>query len=82
MLRGILLHNGIVERFQCCVGGCLGHPPSGCPHSSPPLHTTVFPRIALVMRFSRDTLTELNMPLMRLSGAKGLRDPFGLPTPW
>ena len=75
MLRGILLHNGIVERFQCCVGGCLGHPPSGCPHS-PPLHTTMFPCIALVMPFSRDTLTELNMTLVRLSGAKSLRDPL------
>ena len=73
MLRGILLHNGIVERFQCCVGGCLGHPPSGCPHS-PPLHTTMFPCIALVMPFSRNTLTELNMTLVRLSGAKSLRD--------
>ena len=69
MLRGILLHNGIVERFQCCVGGCLGHPPSGCPHS-PPLHTTMFPCIALFMPFSRDTLTELNMTLVRL------RDPL------
>ena len=75
MLRGILLHNGIVERFQCCVGGRLGHPPSGCPHS-PPLHTTMFPCIALVMPFSRDTLTELNMTLVCLSGAKSLRDPL------
>ena len=75
MLCGILLHNGIVERFQCCVGGCLGHPPSGCPHS-PPLHTTMFPCIALVMPFSRDTLTEPNMTLVRLSGAKSLRDPL------
>ena len=75
MLSGILLHNGIVERFQCCVGGRLGHPPSGCPHS-PPLHTTMFPCIALVMPFSRDTLTELNMTLVRLSGAKSLRDPL------
>ena len=76
MLRGILLHNGILERFQCCVGGFFGHPPSGCPHS-PPLHTTMFPCIALVMLFSRDTLTELNMTLVRLSGAKSLRDPLG-----
>ena len=75
MLRGILLHNGIVERFQCCVGGCLGHPPSGCPHS-PPIHTTMFPCIALVMPFSRDTLTELNITLVRLSGPKSLRDPL------
>ena len=75
MLRGILLHNRIVERFQCCVGGRLGHPASGCPHS-PPLHTTMFPCIALVMPFSRDTLTELNMTLVRLSVAKSLRDPL------
>ena len=75
MLRGIVLHNGIVERFQCCVGGCLGHPPSGCPHPPPPLHTSMFPCIALVMPFSRDTLTELNMTLVRLSGAKSLPDP-------
>ena len=54
--------------------GVLGTPPSGCPHS-PPLHTTMFPCIALVMPFSRDTLTELTMTLMHLSGAKGLRDP-------
>ena len=74
MLRGILLHNGIVERFQCCVGGCLGHPPSGCPHS-PTLHPTMIPCIARVMPFSRDTLTELNMTLVPLSGAKSLRDP-------
>ena len=74
MLRGIVLHNGIVERFQCYVGGCLGHPPSSCPHPPPPLHTTMFPCIALVMPFSRDTLTELNMTLVRLSGAKSLRD--------
>ena len=76
MLRGIWLHNGIVERFQCCVGGRLGHPPSGCPHPPPPLHTTMFPCIALVMPFSRDTLTERNMTLVRLSGAKSLRDPL------
>ena len=41
----------------------------------PPLHTTMFPCIALVMPFSRDTLTELYMTLVRLSGAKSLRDP-------
>ena len=75
MLRGILLHNSIVERFQCCVGGCLGHPPSGCPHP-PPLRTITFLCIALVMPFSRDTLTELNMTRVRLSGAKSLPDPL------
>ena len=75
MLRATLLHNGIVKRFQCCVGRCLGHPPSGCPHS-PPLHTTMFPCIALVVPSSRDTLKELNMTLVRLSGAKTLRDPL------
>ena len=42
----------------------------------PPFHTTMFPCIALVMPFSRDTLTELNMTLVRLSGAKSLRDPL------
>ena len=75
MLRGILLHNVMVETSQCCVGRHLGHPPSGCLHS-PPLHTTMFPCIALVMPFSRDTLTELNMSLVRLSRAKSLRDPL------
>ena len=50
------------------------HTPSGCPHS-PPFHTTMFPCIALVMPFSRDTLTELNMTLVRLSGAKSLPTP-------
>ena len=49
--------------------------PSCCPHS-PPLHTTMFPCIALVMPFSQDTLTELNMALVRLSGAKSLLDPL------
>ena len=32
--------------------------------------------IALVMPFSRDTLIELNMTLVRVSGAKSLRDPL------
>ena len=36
----------------------------------------MFPCIALIMPFSRDTLTELNMTLVRLSGAKSLRDPL------
>ena len=55
--------------------GVLDTPPSGCPHS-PPLHTNMFPCIALVMPFSRDTLTELNVTLVRLNGAKSLRDPL------
>ena len=75
MSRGILLHNGIVESFQCCVGGCPGHPPLRLPTFTP-LHATMLPCIALVMPFSRDTLTELNMTLVRLSGAKSLRDPL------
>ena len=53
----------------------LDTPPSSCPHS-PPLHTTMLHGIDLVMAFSRDTLTELNMTLVRLSGAKSLRDPL------
>ena len=36
----------------------------------------MFPCIALVMPFSRDTLTELNMTLVRLSAAKSSRDPL------
>ena len=48
-------------------------PVARTPH---PLHTTMFPCIALVMPFSRDTLTEPNMTLVRLSGAKSLRDPL------
>ena len=55
--------------------GVFDSPPSGCPHP-PPLHTTMFPCIALVMPFSRDTLTQLNMMLVRLNGAKSLRDPL------
>ena len=55
--------------------GVLDAPPSGCPHS-PPLHTTMFPCIALVMPFSRDTLTNLGMTLVHLSAAKTLRDPL------
>ena len=51
-------------------------PPFRLPASPPPpIHTTMFPCIALVMPFSRDTLTELNMTLVRLSGAKSLPDP-------
>ena len=42
----------------------------------PLLNTIMFPCIALVMPFSRDSLTELNMTLVRLSGAKSLRDPL------
>ena len=49
-------------------------PPFRLPHP-PPLHTTMFPCIALVMPFSRDTLYRLNMTLVHLSGAKSLRDP-------
>ena len=61
--------------FQCCVGGCLAHPPLRLP-SFPPLHTTMFPCIALVMPFSRGTLTNLSNTLLHLSGAKSLRDPL------
>ena len=50
--------------------------PFRLPAFPPPLHTTMFPCIALVMPFSRDTLTEHNMTLVRLSGAKSLRDPL------
>ena len=50
-------------------------PASGCPHS-PPLHTTMFHCIALVMPFSRDTLTKLGMTLVHLSAAKSWRDPL------
>ena len=50
-------------------------PPFRLPASPPPLHTTMFPCIALVMSFSRDTLSELSMTLVRLSGAKSLRHP-------
>ena len=46
----------------------------------PPLHTTMFPCIALVMPFSRDTLTELNMTLVRLSGT--LWSPNSLVSGW
>ena len=48
-------------------------PPCRLP-ASPSLHTTMFPCIPLVVPFSRDTLTELNMTLVRLSGARSLRD--------
>ena len=50
-------------------------PPLRLPASPPPLHTTMFPCIVLVMPFSQDTLGGLNMTLVRLSGAKRLRDP-------
>ena len=53
-------------------------PPLRLPASPPPPHHHVplYTCIALVMPFSRDTLTELNMTLVRLSGAKSLRDPL------
>ena len=51
-------------------------PPPPVARIPPPLHTTMFPCIALVMPFSRDTITELNMTLVRLSGAKSLQDPL------
>ena len=56
--------------------GVWDTPTSSCPRS-PPLHTTMFPCIALVMPFSRDTLTKLGMTLVHLSGANSLRDPLG-----
>ena len=56
--------------------GVLDTPPPVARIPPPPLHTTMFPCIALVIPFSRDTLTELNMTLVRLSGAKSLRDPL------
>ena len=52
------------------------HTPAPVARIPPPLHTTIFPCVALVMPFSRDTLTELYMTLVRLSGAKSLRDPL------
>ena len=55
------------------LAGVVDTPPSGCPHS-PPLHTTMFSCIALGMPFSRDTLTELNITLVCLSGAKSLQE--------
>ena len=39
-------------------------------------HIALFPSLALVMPFSRDTLTELSMTLTRLSGARSLCDPL------
>ena len=61
------------------LAGVLDTPPPVARIPPPPLHTTMFPCIALVMPFSRDTLTELNMTLVRLSGAKSLRDPLVSP---
>ena len=50
-IGNILVGNNIgfqtCTKGQCCVGGCLGRLPSGCPNS-PTLHTTMFPCIALV----------------------------------
>ena len=66
-------------------GGGEGHPPPqlhpSLPHPSPvpplsPLPNSLFPCVALVMPFSRDTLLELSITLTRLSGAKSLRDPL------
>ena len=38
VLRGILLHNGIVQMFQCYVGGFLGHTPFWLPAFPPTPH--------------------------------------------
>ena len=51
--------------------------PAHTPLSMPTIHLNhiaLFPCLALVMPFSRDTLTELSMTLTRLSGAKSLRN--------
>ena len=56
--------------------GVLDTPLSVARIPPPPLHTTMFLHIALVIHFSRDTLTEFNMTLVCLSGAKSLRDPL------
>ena len=51
--------------------------PAHTPPSMPTIHLThiaLFPCLALVIPFSRDTLTELSMTLTRLSGAKSLRN--------
>ena len=61
------------------LAGVLDTPPPFA-RIPPPLHTTMFPCIALVMPFSRDTLTELNMTLVRLSGA--LCSPNSLVSGW
>ena len=53
--------------------------PAHTPLSMPSMHLThiaLFPCLALVMPFSRDTLTALSMTLTRLSGAKDLRYPL------
>ena len=46
--------------------------PGSAFHPSP---HRIFSCVALVMSFSRNTLLELRMTLVRLSGAKSLRDP-------
>ena len=70
-----MLLNGVVE-------GLYGFwVKSSSPHSTSPgsaVHPTPHPIsscVALVMGFSRDTLLELSMTLVRLNGAKSLRDP-------
>ena len=56
--------------------GVLGTPlPVARIAPPPPLHTTIFLCIVLVMPVSRDTLTELDMTLVGLIGAKSLWDP-------
>ena len=74
-LWGTLLHNRIVEGAQGYVVGYPAHTPLSMP-TMHPTHIALFPCLALVIAFSRDTLTELSMSLTRLSGAKGLRDPL------
>ena len=41
-----------------------------------PIPYPLFPSVALVMPFPRDTILALSMTLVRLSGAKTLRDPL------
>ena len=45
------------------------------PIANPTLYP-LFSCVALVMPFPRDTIVELRITLVRLSGAKGLRDPL------
>ena len=69
-----LLHNGVVEMLDCLR---VGYPTVSCflwVHLQPPPPHPLFCCVPLVMSFSRDTILELSMTLVRLSGAKSLQD--------
>ena len=66
-----MLHNGFVAR-----GLGVQTPVLFFGSTSNPTPTSLFSCVAVVMPYYRDTILELSMMLVRLSGAKSLQDPW------